>query len=74
MSCQRCGGLCRIEEIRARRGEPCLRLWACLLCGDRMDETIRWYRHQAAEAKITQRWKELVWADVCELVRRKATA
>lgn len=72
MTCARCGGLCRIEEVRARRGEPFLRLWACLICGDRTDGQIRWYRHQAEEARITQRWKELVWADVLELNRRRA--
>lgn len=74
MTCTRCGGLCRVELARGRRGEGLIRLWACLICGDRTDGQIRWYRRQAVEASITQRWKELVWADVLELNKRRATA
>lgn len=74
MTCMRCGGLCRMEQVRGRGGECLIRLWACLICGDRTDQQIRWYRRQADEARITQRWKELVWADVLALNRRRATA
>lgn len=72
MTCSRCGGLCRVELARGRRGEGLVRLLACLICGDRTDVQIRWYRRQAEEARITQRWKELVWADVLALNRRRA--
>jgi hypothetical protein len=68
MSCTRCGGLCHVERIR-RRGQPTVTLWACYSCGDRVDDTIRWYRAQAREAAITKDWKARVWQDVCALAR-----
>lgn len=75
MICARCGGLFRVEQILGRRGRPLLRLRACFGCGNRLDETIALNqavaREQAREARITQRWKELVWADVCDLVKRR---
>lgn len=78
MTCARCGGLFRVEQVLGRRGRPLLRLLACFACGNRLDETIALNhavaRKQAAESSITQHWKELVWADVCELVKRRATA
>lgn len=77
MTCARCGGLFRVEQILGRRGRPLLRLLACVACGNRLDETIALNqavaREQAHEARITQRWKQLVWAEVCDLVKRRAT-
>jgi len=66
MSCLRCGGLCQVELVRGRRGEQSIVLLACLICGDRTDRQIRWYRRQAAEAREIARWKQLVWNEVCE--------
>lgn len=78
MICTRCGGLFRVEQVLGRRGRPLLRLLACFGCGNRMDDVIALNhavtRERIAESSITQRWKDLVWADVCELVKRKATA
>ena len=42
MTCLRCGGLMREEWVYTRLQR--LDLWACLLCGDRLDETIRFHR------------------------------
>lgn len=78
MTCARCGGLFRVEQILGRRGRPLLRLLACVACGNRLDETIALNqavaRELAHEARTVQSWKDLVWADVCALARGKALA
>lgn len=77
MTCSRCGGLFRVEQIVGRRGRPLLRLLACILCGNRLDETIvlnqAMAREQAHEAAVTRDWKTRLWADVVALNTRRAT-
>lgn len=78
MTCARCGGLFRVEQIVGRRGRPLLRLLACFTCGNRLDETIAlnhaMAREQAFDAATVRDWKARVWADVVELNTRRATA
>jgi hypothetical protein len=42
MHCSRCQGLMVQEPVSARR--RWIWLWACVACGDRVDETIRFHR------------------------------
>jgi hypothetical protein len=73
MTCTRCGGLLHVEHVTGRRGRTILRLFACLLCGDRTDDRIllnrEVAREQAYEARIRADWKARVWADCCDLVK-----
>lgn len=77
MTCARCGGLFRVEQVLGRRGRPLLRLLACFWCGNRIDETITlnqaMAREQAYEAATTRDWKARLWADVLTLNKRRAT-
>ncbi|MCS6287752.1 MAG: hypothetical protein H8K10_02100 [Nitrospira sp.] len=78
MTCTRCGGLFRVEQVLGRRGRPLLRLLACFGCGNRLDETIAlnhaMAREQAHEAAVTRDWKDRLWADVVALNTRRVTA
>lgn len=78
MTCARCGGLFRVEQILGRKGRPLLRLLACVACGNRLDETIAlnqaMARERAHEAAVTRDWKDRVWADVVALNKRGVTA
>lgn len=77
MTCTRCGGLFRVEQVLGRRGRPLLRLLACFACGNRLDEVIALNhavaRERAYEACTTRDWKTRVWADVLTLTTRRAT-
>ena len=77
MTCARCGGLFRVEQVLGRRGRPLLRLLACFACGNRLDETIALNhavaREQAYESATTRDWKARLWADVLTLNKRRAT-
>ncbi len=78
MTCARCGGVFRVEQILGRKGRPLLRLLACVACGNRLDETIAlnqaMARERAHEAAVTRDWKDRVWADVVALNKRGVTA
>lgn len=78
MTCARCGGLFRVEQVLGRRGRPLLRLLACFACGNRIDDTIAinqaMARERAHEAAVTRDWKARVWADVVALNTRRVTA
>ncbi len=78
MTCARCGGLFRVEQILGRQGRPLLRLLACVACGNRLDGTIAlnqaMARERAHEAAVTRDWKDRVWADVVALNTRRVTA
>jgi len=77
MTCTRCGGLFRVEQVLGRRGRPLLRLLACFACGHRLDETIALNhavaREQVYEAATTRDWKSRLWAEVVALNTRRAT-
>lgn len=78
MTCARCGGLFRVEQLSGRRGRPLLRLLACFVCGNRLDETIALNRavarERAHEAAVARNWKALLWADVMALNKRGVSA
>lgn len=47
MICARCHGLMVQEPVSSRR--RWIWLWACVACGDRVDETIRFHRAMQRE-------------------------
>jgi len=56
VSCRRCGGLLRIEQVRRSR----LWLRACMVCGDRTDETILANRRCMVRQEAHS-WKSRLW-------------
>lgn len=78
MTCTRCGGLFRVEQVLGRRGRPLLTLLACFTCGNRIDDTIAlnqaMARDRAHDEAVTRDWKARVWADVVSLNKRGVTA
>ncbi len=56
MRCGRCTGLMHTEY--AMHDGECIRLWACVLCGERMDDTIQVHRIFAhAETEAARQWR-----------------
>lgn len=73
MTCPRCHGLMVVD-----RRVKCLRLFACMICGNRLDAVIE--QHQRETRAIEERrqeqrhWKAILWEEVKELVRRECTS
>lgn len=54
MTCPRCRGLMHEERACERRSRP-IWLWSCTLCGERVDDTIRFHRAFRREETTAER-------------------
>ncbi len=68
MNCPRCQGLMCKEWAKQRRAAP-VQLWACLLCGERLDDTIRFNRAFHKPESVAHRNERIMRRYFAELLK-----